>query len=52
MRTMEILTICEIASRVLTAIVGALAKRGCNSTWSTSFERPLSSLSTAAGLVS
>ena len=76
MRTMEILNICEIASRVLTAIVGALAiweispqkltaavsakaKRGCNSTWSTSqktrpasFERPRSSLSNAAGLVS
>ena len=82
MRTMEILTICEIASRVLTAIVGALAiweilsiweispqkltaavsakaKRGCNSTWSTSqktrpasFERPRSSLSNDAGLVS
>ena len=56
---MKILTIWEISPQKLTAAVSAKAKRGCNSTWSTShetrpaaFEREDRGLSNDAGLVS
>ena len=59
MRAMEIMRIWEISQRQVPTLVGALTKRVCNSTWSTSLEMSLASLkrgdrglSNAAGLVS
>ena len=59
MRAMEIMRIWEISQRQVPTVAGALTKRGCNSTWSTSQEMSLASfergdrgLSNAAGLVS
>ena len=58
-KSRKLKTIWEIAQRRLKAAVGALSKRGCNSTWSTSletrpaaFERPRSPLSNDAKIIS